>query len=321
MTTAATIPEQVGIIGGGSIGSAMAVVFADAGSAVTLVEPDPARRDNLAGVFSRQHAAMWTAGLARGTADNADRIAVSGELGALAQSDLVVEAGPEALGVKQQIFAALLETTRPATPLATVSSAITVSQILPVLDEQRRAMVAHPANPPTVLRILEIVPAVGTDPQVVVEAMQQFAAVGFSPTVLGKEMPGFVFNRLQGALLREAYRLVEEGVVGVEGLDRLVREGLGPRWALCGPFENADLNTPGGIVGHAERMGPAYASMGAMRGETHSTWPPELVDDVARQRLDVCPTDRRPARREWREKALAKLIAARRAIVAESGDG
>lgn len=323
MPTAANVPQRVGIVGGGAIGSAMAVVFADAGSAVTLAEADADRRTNLPAVFAGQHAAMATANLARATCSDAlSRIQIAaGVVEAADGAALVVEAGPERLDIKQRLFAKLAAAAPADAPLATVSSAITVSEILPEPADQRRAIVAHPANPPTVLRILEIVPAPGTDAAVAAHAADQFAAAGFAPTILGAEMPGFVFNRLQGALLREAYRLVAEKVVDVEGLDRLVREGLGPRWALCGPFENADLNTPGGIKGHAERMGPAYRAMGEMRGETASGWPPELVEEVARQRGAVCAQDQRPARRQWREAALARLMAARALIMSQPKNG
>jgi len=160
------------------------------------------------------------------------------------------------------------------------------------------------------------VPAPGTAPDVVARAGALFDDAGFDPVVLGREVPAFVFNRLQSALLREAYRLVDEGVVDVDGLDRLVRDGLGVRWALCGPFETADLNTAGGIRGHAERMGPAYAAIGEARGETDARWSPALVDRVEAERRALLPAGALTARRAWREAALADLLAARRTILA-----
>ena len=117
---------------------------------------------------------------------------------------------------------------------------------------------------------------------------------------VAREVEGFVFNRLQGAVLREAYCLVRDGVATVADIDRLMRDGLGLRWAAIGPFETVDLNTRGGIAAHAERMGPAYARMGAERGQD-DPWTPELVAEVAEQRR-AAPA----ARRLGRARRLAR---------------
>ena len=180
---------------------------------------------------------------------------------------------------------------------------------------QARCLVAHPANPPSLIRVIELVPAPGTLPRTLDAAERVLRAIGFDPVRLGAEIPAFVFNRLQSALLREAYRLVDEGVVDVDGLDRLVRDGLGPRWALSGPFETADLNTAGGVRGHAERMGPAYAAIGEARGERGARWSEPLVARVEAERRAILPEEALPARRAWREGALADLLAARARIL------
>ncbi len=131
---------------------------------------------------------------------------------------------------------------------------------------RRRCLVAHPVNPPAVLRVIELVPAPGTLPDTVTRAAALFGAAGFAAVTLGREIEGFVLNRLQGAVLREAYRLVDEGVTDVAGIEAVMRLGLGPRWALSGPFETAELNTPGGIVAHAARMGPGLRPHGRGAG-------------------------------------------------------
>lgn len=100
-------------------------------------------------------------------------------------------------------------------------------------------MVAHPVNPPSVLRLIELAPAPGTLAQTVTRAADLFARTGFTAVTLGHEIDGFILNRLQGAVLREAYRLVAEGVADADGIDTVMRLGLGPRWALSGPFETA----------------------------------------------------------------------------------
>jgi 3-hydroxyacyl-CoA dehydrogenase len=128
-----------------------------------------------------------------------------------------------------------------------------------------------------------------------------------------REIEGFIFNRLQGALLREAYCLVRDGVASVDVVDRVVRDGPGRRWAFSGPFETADLNTRGGIEAHARRLGPAYARMGAERGQD-DPWTDELVAQVVRERRARLPLAEWDDRVAWRDRALAALEQARRAI-------
>ena len=104
--------------------------------------------------------------------------------------------------------------------------------------------------------MIELVPAPFTDPAAADRAAELFSAAGLVPVRVAKEVEGFVFNRLQGAVLREAYCLVRDGVASVEDVDRVMRDGLGLRWSVIGPFETVDLNTRGGIASHARKMGP-----------------------------------------------------------------
>jgi len=122
-----------------------------------------------------------------------------------------------------------------------------------------------------------------------------------------------VFNRLQGALLREAYCLVRDGVTTAADIDRIVRDGMGIRLAVTGPFENADLNAQGGIEGHAKRMGPSYARLGAERGQ-NDPWTDEMVATVAAERRAALPLDRKDARAAWRDRAVMTILRARRGL-------
>ena len=299
------------ILGAGPIGTGFASAFLGAGFAVTLVDPSDAARAAAPVLVERHAKAMALAGLDIPTATPEVRDALPDRIDA----PLVLEAGPERLEPKRALVADLLARSGEGTVIATASSAIPVSRILPDPADQARCLVAHPANPPSLLRVLELVPAPGTLPGTMDRAEALFRQGGFAPARLAREVPAFVFNRLQSALLREAYRLVDEGVIGVEALDGLVRDGLGPRWALSGPFETADLNTAGGIRGHAERLGPAYAAIGRDRGETAPDWSPALIDRVEAERRAVLPEAALDPRRAWRETALARLLAARRAIL------
>jgi L-gulonate 3-dehydrogenase len=310
--------SNIVILGAGSIGLSFAAVFADTGASVTLAEPDAERRDAAPRGLQAQRQAMALAGLSRGGMVAVDVVPEVAQ--ALAGADLVIEAGPERLEAKREIFAGLLAAAGPSTVLATASSAIPISRILPDPADQVRALVAHPANPPAVLRVIELVPGPGTAATAVDRAESLFVDAGFDPVTLGHEIEGFVMNRLQGAVLREAYRLVDEGVADVAGIEAVMRLSLGPRWALSGPFETAELNTPGGIRAHAARMGPAYRKMGESRGERNCDWPPELVARVEAERRAMVPAADLPARALWRARAVARLVALRDRLMDEDKD-
>lgn len=306
--------SRIVILGAGSIGVAFAATFSQTGAQVIIVDPDAERRAGVPSALEQQRAVIDMAGLARDTRGEV-KVAASVD-GHLAAATMVLECGPEDLTIKQSIFADLLRDADLNTVLATASSAITISRILPDEADQARCLVAHPVNPPSVLRVVELVPAPGTSPATTTAAWDIFVQSGFFPIILGHEIEGFVLNRLQGAVLREAYRLVDEGVTDVAGIDTIMRMGLGPRWALSGPFETAELNTPGGIPAHAKRMGPAYKKMGEARGEAVE-WGDALVARVAAERAAILPEADIPRRVAWRARSVAKLIAARDTLLSD----
>jgi 3-hydroxyacyl-CoA dehydrogenase len=323
---------KVAIVGGGSIGVGWAVVFSRAGYDVALHEPDAARRDAIpreveerAGGRRRggERAATAGGGAGRGLRGGERKAGAGGGAGGLrggagsgsrragavsVHADIeevlqgaehVQECAPEDLTVKRAVFETLTALTADI-PLASSSSAIVASRFAP---GNPRALVAHPGNPPYLLPVVELVPSPVTDPKLVERVERTMQHAGMSPVRVNKEVEGFVFNRLQGAVLREAYCLVRDGVASVDDIDRVMRDGLGRRWAVIGPFETADLNTRGGIEQHAKRLGPAYARMGAERGQD-DPWTPELVERVTRERRRLLPLDQWEARVAWRDEQL-----------------
>jgi L-gulonate 3-dehydrogenase len=297
--------NRVAILGAGFIGISFAAVFADNGWQVALIEPDQQRQKAAAGSLTHQQDGIALAGLEKRRGGTIE-ITGSDET-ALKQATLVIECGPENLEIKQDIFTQLLSATGAETLLVTASSAIAMSQIVPDPDQQSRCLVAHPINPPAVLRLIELCPAPGTSPTTVDRAAALFVEAGFEPVILAREMEGFLLNRLQGAVLREAYRLVDDGIAEPDDIDRVMRLGLGPRWALSGPFETVELNTPGGIPAHAARMGPAYKRMGEQRGETVD-WSAPLVARVTAAREAARGDQSIPDRAAWRSSAVANLV-------------
>ncbi len=304
------MPPNVAIIGAGSIGVGWSIVFARSGSAVVLQDPDPRRLELAPQELRARLDELGSFGLLREPpAAIAARVRLTAAVeDAVEGAGYVQECAPEHLALKQELFAKLDRLTAREAILASSSSAIAASSIATELDGRERCLVAHPGNPPYLLPVVELVPAPFTRADVVETAAAILEAAGMDVVRLSRELEGFVFNRLQGALLREAYCLVRDGIVGVDDVDRIVRQGLGRRWSVIGPFETVDLNTRGGIEAHASRMGPAYERMGAERGQ-HDPWTPDLVARVAAERRALLPLEEWEERVAWRDRMLTALVA------------
>jgi 3-hydroxyacyl-CoA dehydrogenase len=306
---------MIAIYGAGSIGTAWAIVFGHAGHDVSVYDPDVTRL-NTAGqeIESRLEQLAELDLIESPAADIIARIAfVSSPQRVLSAADYVQECVPENLELKQEIFRDLERMCRPEAVLASSSSALTATKFAEDLPSRSRCLVVHPGNPPYLIRVVEVVPAPFTDQAVVERTGKLLRQAGMAPIILRRELEGFVFNRLQGALLREAYCLVRDGVISANELDDLVRHGLGFRWSAIGPFETAELNTRGGIEAHAKKMGPSYARMGAERGQ-NDPWTDELVSKVKEERRKRMPLAEWDKRVEWRDRVLMQLLRHRHQI-------
>lgn len=300
----------IAIVGAGSIGVAFAIVFARTHHAVRLFDPDAAARERALSTFAARLDDLVEAGLQdrASVAEVLPRLTVCAELAdAVGTADLVIECAPERVEIKRDLFAQLDALTKPDAVLASASSFLAASKFTEDLQGCERCLVLHPGNPPYLIPVLEVVPAPYTSKACVERAMQMSAAAGLKPVLVAREVEGFLFNRLQGAVLREAYCLVRDGVASVEDIDTVMRDGLGMRWSVIGPFETADLNTQGGIASHAVKMGPSYERMGKERGQ-NDPWTPELVAKVEAQRREVLPLDQWQDRVAWRDRALMKVV-------------
>ncbi|SMC97799.1 3-hydroxyacyl-CoA dehydrogenase [Rhizobium sp. RU36D] len=308
MSVSLSEPTKIALVGAGAIGSGWAIVFARAGFHAVLNDINQAQLDAAKRLIADRLAELSDFGLLAEPSETvAARLTYDIDLGAAIHgADLVIESAPERLEIKQALLQRLVEGTGPQTVIASSSSAITASAMAEALPDRHRCLVAHPGNPPYLLPVVELVPAPFTAKDIVEKAKTLFTAAGMSVVTLAREVEGFVFNRLQGAVLREAYCLVRDGVVGVDELDAVIRDGLGMRYAFIGPFETSDLNVRGGIAAHAARMAPAYERMGAERGQ-HDPWTAELVDKVADQRRAALPLSDWEARVAWRDRRLMAL--------------
>jgi L-gulonate 3-dehydrogenase len=162
-------------------------------------------------------------------------------------------------------------------------------------------------NPPYLVPLVELCPAPWTDPGVVERTRDLMTRAGQVPATVKKEMDGFALNRLQGALLAEAFRLLADDVISPADLDALVKHGLGLRWSFMGPLETIDLNAPGGLKDYCDRYGPLYAKL--QEQATPLQWDEALVNRLHGARREELPLNMTPVRQEWRDRRLMALLA------------
>lgn len=228
--------SAIAVIGGGLMGAGIAQVFASAGHAVTVYEPN---EDVRASIFSRtaENLAMMD-----GDAAALSLITVTGDMAeAVAKASYVTEAAPEKLELKQAIFADLVRLARRDCILASNTSVIPITRIADGLDTADRIVGTHWWNPAPLIPLVEVVQAAHTKDATIAATMELLRGIGKSPAHLRKDTPGFVANRLQHALWREAIAMVADGVCDAATLDDCVKNSFGLRLPVLGPLENADL--------------------------------------------------------------------------------
>jgi 3-hydroxybutyryl-CoA dehydrogenase len=231
-----TRPRSIAIVGGGLMGAGIAQVFAVAGHSVTVYEPAEGIR---ATIRSRISETLSSYGLDRNLAD---AVAVTDNFAqAVEQADYVTEAAPEKLELKQKIFADLVDTCPAATILASNTSVIPIQRIVGGLSTADRIVGTHWWNPPGLIPLVEVIQSAQTSDATIRATMEILTSVGKSPAHVTKDVPGFVANRLQHALWREAISMVAAGVCDAATLDVCVKNSFGLRLAVLGPLENADL--------------------------------------------------------------------------------
>jgi 3-hydroxyacyl-CoA dehydrogenase len=255
---------RVAVIGSGFVGRAWAISFARAGSEVVLWDQDKDAPSKALAYIERLLPDLEANDLLNGTpaGEVAARIRVAATLeSALEGAVHIQENTPEDVEVKRAVFAQLDTLAPPDVVLASSTSAILPSSSTEGLEGRARCLVVHPINPPYLIPAAEIVPAPWTDPSVVKRAARFLRAAGHTPIVMKREIDGFVMNRLQGALLEEAFRLVDQGYAEVEDIDVGIRDGLALRWSFMGPFETIDLNAPAGVRDYADRYQGIYSGI------------------------------------------------------------
>ena len=300
---------NVAVIGAGLIGRAWAIVFARAGFDVMMWDQFPQQISAARTFIADRLPELRAAGLLHQEPDVVlARIrSVPSLWDTVREANYIQENGPERVDVKQAIFTELERAARPDAIIASSSSGIPASAFTEHLKTRSRCLIAHPVNPPYLVPLVELCPAPWTDPAVVQRTRDLMTQAGQAPATVQKEIDGFALNRLQGALLAEAFRLIADDVISPSDLDALVKHGLGLRWSFMGPLETIDLNAPGGLADYCNRYGPLYATM--QQQMTPREWDAALVNSLHAARRAELPANMQPVRQEWRDRRLMALLA------------
>jgi 3-hydroxybutyryl-CoA dehydrogenase len=282
---------RIAVIGAGLMGHGIAQVFALGGHDVIITDSFTANLDTVKARISANLADLGddAAAVSRVT-PNADLAAT------VRDADYVVEAVLEDLPLKQTLFADIERHARPDAILASNTSVIPITRIMEGLKHRERAIGTHWWNPPYLVPLVEVIGTQWTSPQVIETTMALHKAIGKTPVHVKKDVAGFVGNRLQHALWREAVALVEHGICDAETVDTVIKAAFGRRLAVLGPLENADLvGTDLTLAIHKtvlpeieSRPGPspyletlvADGKLGFKSGEGFRKWTPEQQKEL-----------------------------------------
>jgi 3-hydroxybutyryl-CoA dehydrogenase len=287
----------IGILGGGLMGAGIAHVFAAAGHPVRVFEPLREARESLP---QRVRTALAAFQQDESLADNVTACEHLAE--AVAHADYVTEAAPEKLELKRSIFADLVRLAPRSAILASNTSVIPIHRIAAGLPTAERIVGTHWWNPAALIPLVEVVQSAQTSMATVRATLELLASVGKSPAHIRKDVPGFVANRLQHALWREAIAMVAEGICDAATLDACVKNSFGLRLPVLGPLENADLvgldltldihKTIMPELNSLPRPNPfleskvAAGQLGFKTGEGFKTWTPEEIRTLREQLAD-----------------------------------
>ncbi|MFG1191530.1 3-hydroxyacyl-CoA dehydrogenase [Xanthobacter flavus] len=305
---------KIAIIGSGFIGRAWAITFARAGFDVALADKAPGAPEAALAYIEGVLPDLAANDLLNGASPEAVRARLSAAASydeALEGAVHAQENAPEDLALKQALYAELDALAAPETVLASSTSAILPSRFTETLAHRERVCVCHPINPPYLIPAVEVVPAPWTAPETMTRAADLMRAAGQSPIVMKRELDGFVMNRMQGALLEEAFRLVADGYASVEDVDIGIREGLALRWSFMGPFETIDLNAPGGVADYVARYQQIYERISPDQWR-RVDWAGPVLETVLAERRARLAHDALQERQVWRDRRLMALAAHKR---------
>ncbi|MBV0912281.1 3-hydroxyacyl-CoA dehydrogenase family protein [Anianabacter salinae] len=289
-----TGPHHIAVLGAGLMGHGIALVMARAGHRVTVTDPVA---DARAGLHLRIRDSLTLMGLEAEIDAVLSRVALADTVqGAVHDADVVFEAAPEKMALKQAIFAEVEAHAPETCILASNTSVMPITEIMAGLARRGRALGTHWWNPPHMIPLVEVIRTEWTAEHTMTTMTDLLAGAGKTPVRVEKDVPGFIGNRLQHALWREAISLVERGICDAESVDTVIKSCFGRRLSVLGPLENADLvgtdltldihNTV--LADLESRPGPspylealvADGKLGMKTGQGFRSWTPEEADKV-----------------------------------------
>lgn len=258
--------RRVAVVGTGVIGASWVAYFLARGLEVSATDPMPGAEQRLREAVARHWPSLEVLGLTAGASQ--DRLQFHAQLeDALAGVDFVQENGPEREDLKIDLFRRMDAALPAQVVLASSSSGLLMSKVQAACVHPQRVVLGHPFNPPHLIPLVEVIGGERTSAEAVQAAMDFYTAIGKKAIHVRKEVKGHIANRLQAALWREAFHLVEQGVASTEDVDTAIAYGPGLRWALMGPFMNLNLSGgEGGIQHLLDHLGPPIESWWADLG-------------------------------------------------------
>lgn len=292
---------RVGVVGTGLMGSGIAAVFASAGRTVFLFDKDPKRLDEAKQKIVEIYQEMHGVGLTSlSQTEILAHIKPVSELADLKAVDFIIEAVPEVLEIKHDLYREVERVVGERVILASNTSGFMPSKLAEFLAHPNRFIVAHFWNPPHAIPLVEVVPSLHTLPSVVERTIALLREAQAEPVLVEKEIPGFIGNRLQYAILREALAIVRSGAASPEAVDTVMKASLGRRYATVGPLETADLGGLDTFLTIASHLMPELAkdedvlelmrvrveagNTGLRSGKGFYSWPPERAQEVIKRR-------------------------------------
>ena len=304
--------QKVGIVGSGLIGKSWAMLFAAAGYDVCMYDIVRAQLDHAVEVIEEQLVDLEKQGLLRG------KLKAQEQLALISTTDLLVkvvenavfiqECVPENEEMKRKVFQTLSDLcSDESVVLSSSTSCILPSKVFSNISRVSQCIIAHPCNPPYFCPLTEIIPHPNTNRLIISRTKEIMSEIGQVPVMINKEVDGFALNRMQYAIINEAWRLVADGVMSVEDVDKIFTDGLGMRYAFIGPFETIHLNAEGvedymqKYSASIQRVSSSFGDVPTFDGDSLKSISEALCSSVASNK------DELNQRRHWRDKKLIAL--------------